>query len=164
MVTLFCVLYSNSENFPTRKSHQSYKNLKVYAKVLERSGESDFYLIQIEIVNTGDSIVSFWELTSSYKLIFAFSAVGIFFINEDERLYFEKKISNIPAVNAVYKKVSILPHQKIIIKTQFYIYNKEKFLKTKNNLRVCFIYNDANLHFMEDMKQIICEDSIVYKW
>jgi hypothetical protein len=161
---LFCIFDLYAENHLNGKSNPNYKNLKVYAKVLERSGESDFYLIQIDIVNTGDSTVSFWETTSNYVWIFGFSAFGVVFINQNQRLNIEKKITDSQGQKAVQIKVKIIPHSKYTIKTQFYIFNKEKFLKTKNNFRVVFIYNDADLQLMEDMKQIICEDSIVYKW
>jgi hypothetical protein len=164
IIILFLVFYSKAENISDRHANPNYKNLKVFAKVLERFDESNFYLLQIDILNTGSSTVYFWESTSVYGWIFAFSAVGILFINENERLYFEKKIPNIPAIHEIYKKVSIASQQKYTIKTQFYIYNKEKFLRTNNNFRVIFNFNDANLAFMEDIKQIICEDSIVYKW
>ena len=121
-------------------------------------------MIQIDIVNTGNSTISFLEKASSYCWTFAFSAAGILFINENERLYFEKKIPDIPSIREVEKKIRILPHQKYTIKTQVFIKDRERFLKTNNNLRVIFMFNDANLQFMEDMKQIICKDSIEYSW
>lgn len=163
LFTLFCIFTSNAEGYPTRKSKQKYKDLKVYAKVLERYGESDFYSIQIDIVNTGSSTISFLEKSSSYGWTYAFSAAGILFVNENERLYFEKKIPNIPAITEVEKKISILSHQKHTIKTLFLIKNRERFLKTNNNLRVIFIFSDANLLLMEDMIQIP-SDTINYKW
>jgi hypothetical protein len=161
---LLYVLYLNAENISNRHANPSYKNIKVFTKVLGRSGDSDFYSLQIDIMNTGDSTISFWETPSSYDWIFAFSAVGILVINENERLYFEKKTPNISTINEIRKKVSISPHQMYTIKTLLYIKNRVRFLKTINNLRLIFIFNDANLQFMEDIKQIICEDSIVYKW
>jgi len=164
LMTLLYVFYLNAEDISNRHANPNYKSLKVFTKVLERSGESDFYLLQIDIVNIGDSIVSFWEKKSSYSWTFAFTAAGILFINENDRLYFEKKISNIPAISEVYKKVSILPHQKYTIKTLLFIKDRVRFLKTNKNLRVIFIFNDAKLQFMEDMKQITSEDSLKYKW
>ena len=161
---LFCIFNLYAENSLKGKSNPNYKNLKVYAKILEHYEKSDFYLAQIDIVNTGDSTVSFWETTSNYVWIFGFSAFGVVFINQNQRLNIEKKITDSQGQKAVQIKVEIIPHSKYTIKTQFYIFNKEKFFKTKNNFRVVFIYNDADLQFMEDMKQIICEDSIVYKW
>jgi len=163
LIALHSILFSNAEGFPTRKSKQNSKNLKVYAKVLEHYGKSDFYLAQIDIVNLGDSTVSFWETTSCYDGIFAFSSAGILFINENDRLYFEKKIPEIPAIHQINKKVNILPHQKYTIKTQFYIKNRKRFLETNNDLRVIFLLNDANLEFMEDIKQIP-SDTINYNW
>jgi hypothetical protein len=164
LISLLCVIYSTAENRPTGKSNPNYKNLKVYAKVLERSGSSDFYSIQIDIVNIGKSTVSFLEEASSYSWTFAFSASGVIFVNETVRMYLEKKIPNIPTVTEVEKKINILPHQKYTIKTQFFIKDRVRFLKTNNNLRVIFLYNDANLQLMTDVKKIVCQDSIVYKW
>jgi len=169
VIFLFVLFFSfnlNAEGHRSkRRANHNYNNLKVYAKVLDRFGKSDFYLIQIDIVNSGNSTVSFWETTSCYDKIFAFSAAGILFINENDRLYFEKKIPDIPAVYEVNKKVSILPHQKYTIKTQFYIKNRENFLKTNNNLRVFFHFFDANLQLMEDvMFPKVTSDTIDYKW
>jgi len=164
LTTLFLVFYTNAENISNSHANPNYKNLKVFAKVLERSGVSDFYLLQIDIVNRGDSTIFFWERPSCYDWNFAFSATGILFVNENERLYFEKKIPSIPSIIEIRKKVSISPHQMYTIKTQIYIKDRERFLKTNNNLRVIFIFNDASLQFMEDIKQIACEDSIKYNW
>jgi len=163
LFALLSIFTSNAEGFPTRKSKQKYKDLKVYAKVLERDGKSDFYSIQIDIVNTGNSTISFLEESSSYCWTLAFSAAGIIFVNKNERLYFEKKIPNIPTVTEVEKKVSILPHQKYRIKTQFYIRNRKRFLETNQKLRIIFIFSDANLLLHEDMIQIL-SDTIKYKW
>ena len=160
---LLSILHSNAEGYPTRKSKQKYKDLRVYAKVLERYGKTDFYLAQIDIVNTGNSAVSFWETTSGYSSIFAFTATGIIFINDIERQYIEKKRPNVPAINVINKKVNVLPHQKYTIKTQFYIRNRKRFLETNKNLRIIFIFSDANLLLHEDMIQIL-SDSINYKW
>lgn len=163
LFTLLCIFTSNAEGYPTRKSKQKYKDLKVYAKVLERSGKMDFYTIQIDIVNTGNSTISFWEKSSSYCWTFDFSAGGVLFVNKTERLYFEKKIPKIPTIKDIDKKVSILPHQKYTIKTQFFINDRKTFLKTNNDLKVIFIFSDANLLFREDVIKI-SSNTINYKW
>lgn len=164
LVAILCIFNLAGEEISNRHANPNYKNLKVYAKVLESTEKNDFYLIQIDIVNKGDSPVSFWETKSLYNWIFAFSATGILFVNEKERLFFEKKITNIPTISEVREKISILPLQKYTIKTQFFIKDRIRFLKTNNNLRVIFIFNDADLQFMEDMKQITSENSLDYKW
>ena len=167
LFVLICILNINAEGHRSiRRSNPNYKNLKVYVKVLERYGLSDCYLAQIDILNTGNSIVSFRETTYGYTWIFVFTAGGIKFITEDERLYYEKKIADIPPKKGVDKKVRILPHTKYSIKTQFYIRNRELFLKTNKDLRVVFLYNDANLGFGEDVTvpKIISENVIDSKW
>jgi len=133
---------------------------------LEHYGKSDYYLAQIDFVNSGNTPVSFRETTYGYSWIFGFTAGGVRFVNKYERLFFEKKITYIPSTKGVDKKTSISPHAKYIIKTQFYINNKVLFLKTNKNLRVEFHFNDANLGFMEDVTcpRIISENVIDYKW
>ena len=80
--------------------------------------------------------------------------------------YYEKKLTNIPPRKAIDKKVRILPHAKYTIKTQFYIKNRELFLRTNKNLRLEFYFNDANLGFMEDpmCPRVLSENIIDYKW
>jgi len=166
LFALLCIFNLNAEHISNKKSNPKYKNLKVYAKVLKRYGNTNLYLAQIDIVNTGSSSVSFWEETSDYAWIFSFTAAGISFVNKCGRLYYEKKIAKIPLLKSIQRKVDVLPHSKYIIKTQFYINNKERFLKTNRNLRLTFIYNDANLNFMQDdmRPKIISENVIDYKW
>ena len=164
---LFCIFNLNAEGHRSnRRSNPNYKNLEVYVKVLERYGTSECYLAQIDIVNTGNSIVSFRETTYGYTWIFVFTAGGIKFVTEDERLYYEKKIADIPPKKGVDKKVRILSHAKYSIKTQFYIRNRELFLKTNKDLRVVFLYNDANLGFGEDVTvpKIISKNKIDFNW
>jgi len=56
IITLLCVFNSYADVYhPNQKPNPKYKNIKVYAEVLERLGDSDFYLIQIDIENIGDS-------------------------------------------------------------------------------------------------------------
>jgi len=167
LFALFCTLNLSAEGpRSTRKSNPNYKNLKVYVKVLERYGKSDFYLAQIDFVNSGNTPVSFRETTYGYSWIFGFTAGGVRFVNKYERLFFEKKITYIPPTKGSDKITRISPHAKYIIKTQFYINNKVLFLKTNKNLRVEFHFNDANLGFMEDetCPRIISENVIDYKW
>lgn len=159
------ILDSNAENISKRHTNSSYINLEMYAKVLERYDDSNIYLIQIDLLNKGNSTISFLETPFSYGYIFAFTSLGVILINENERLYFEGKIHTIPPiVGANRNEISILPHKTYTIKTYFYIHNKEKFLKTNKNLRLIFNFNDIDLQFMEDIKQIISKDSIYYKW
>jgi len=167
LFALFCTINLSAEGpRSTRKSNPNYKNLKVYVKVLEHYGKSDYYLAQIDIVNTGNSSVFFREPTYGYSWIFVFSAAGVKFINKYERLYYEKKITYIPSVKGGEKKVRISAHASYTIKTEFYINNRELFLRTNKNLRVVFLYNDANLGFMEDESRpkIISENAIDFRW
>jgi len=163
---LLCIFNLNAENPLNGKSNPNYKNLKVYAKVLERCEKSDFYIAKIDIENTGDSAVSFRETTYDYAWIFNFTAYGVFFINEYQRLYYEKKIDHIPELSAVDREVVIFPHTKYTIETMFYIFNRKRFLQTNKNLRLEFHYNDANLGFMVDRMNptITSQDTIDYKW
>lgn len=164
---MFYFLNINAEGHrSTRRANPNYKYLKVYVKVLERYGKSDCYLAQIDILNTGNSSVSFRETTYGYSWIFGFTAGGIQFINKYERLYYEKKITDIPPIKGVDKKVRILAHATYTIKTEFYIRNRELFLRTNKNLRLEFQFNDANLEFMEDetCPYIISENTIYYNW
>jgi hypothetical protein len=149
-----------------RKSNPNYKNLKLYVKVLERYGKSDCYLTQIDIVNIGNSSVSFHEIATEYSLIFGFTAAGIRFVDADEHLYFEKKLIFQPPEKAIDRMVRILPHNKYIIKTQIHIKNRKRFLETNKNLRLEFHFNDANLGFKEDEScpRVISENIINYRW
>jgi len=167
LFALLCFLNINADGHRSnRRSNPNYKNLKVYVKVLERYGKSDCYLAQIDIVNTGNSTVSFRETTYGYTWIFGFTAGGVKFITEDERLYYEKKITYIPPRKGVDKIVRILAHSTYTIKTKFYIRNRDLFLKTNKNLRLEFHFNDSNLGFMEDESRpmVISENTIEYKW
>jgi len=156
-----------AEGYPTyRKSNPNYKNLKVYARVLKRYGKSDCFLAQIDIINLGNSTVTFWETTYDYSLILGFTAGGIRFVNKNDRLFLEKKITYIPPIKAVEKKNKILAHEKITIETNFFINNRKLFLKTNKNLRVEFHFNDANLNFKEDQMgpRVLSENVIDYEW
>jgi len=167
LIVFFCILNLYGEGHRSnRSSNPNYKNLKLYVKVLERYGRSNCYLAQIDIVNSGNTSVSFRETTYGYSWIFGFTAGGVRFVNKYERLFFEKKITYIPPTKGSDKITRISPHAKYIIKTQFYINNKVLFLKTNKNLRVEFHFNDANLGFMEDetCPRIISENVIDYKW
>jgi hypothetical protein len=167
LFTLFCIFNLKAEgHHSNRISSPNYKNLKLYVKVLERYGKSDFYLAQIDIVNTGNSTVTFWEPTYGYSWIFVFSAAGVKFKNQDEHQYTNKKITYLQPIKGVNKKIKIFEHTTYKIKAEFYIHNRELFLKTNKNLRVVFLYNDANLGFMEDENRpkIISENTIDFKW
>jgi len=166
LLTLFCFFNLNAENPFNGKSNPNYKNLKVYAKVLEHYEKSDFYLAQIDIVNTGDSTVSFWETTSNYGWMFDFNAAGVFFVNKNLRLSIEKKINDSQPESVVNNKIEIIPHSKYIIKAQFYIFNRDRFLKSNKNLRLVFHFFDSNFEPMEDdmLPSIISENTIDYTW
>jgi len=167
LFVLFCILDLNAEGHrSTRKSNPNYKNLKLYVKILERYGKSDCYLTQIDIVNTGNSSVSFHENATAYSWIFGFTAAGIRFVHADEHLYFEKKLIFQPPTKVIDRIVRILPHNKYVIRTQIYLQNRKRFLETNKNLRLEFSFNDANLGFMEDESRprIISANIIDYKW
>jgi len=167
LFAMFCIHFLNAEGHRSnRKSNPNYKNLKVYVKVLEHYGKSDCYLAQIDIENTGNSFVAFWENSDSYALLLSFSAGGVCFVNKYSYQYYEKYKSDLPPQKVNLRKVGILPHAKYKIKMPFYIYNKRIFLKSNKNLSVAFLFNDANLNFREDESQpwIISENTINYKW
>ena len=163
LFVLTSIFTTKAEGYPTRKSKQQYKDLKVYAKVLKQFGKSDLYTIKIEIVNTGSTTISFLEESSSYSWTFVFSAGGIHFVNKTERLYLEKKIPKIPTIKNIEKKISILPHQKHSIKTEVFIHDRKVFLNTNNNLKLIFIFCDANLLYREDVIKIP-SNTIIYNW
>jgi len=166
-LVLFFRLNLNAEGPRSdRRANPNYKYLKVYAKVLQPYKTNNAYLAQIEILNTGNSSVSFFEPTSSYVEIFSFTAAGVWFINQNQLLYYEKKIAEVPLQKTTYKKVRILPRGKYVIKTMFYIYNRERFMQTNKNLKLAFYFNDANLQYREDETNpyILSENTIVYKW
>ena len=167
LLVLINIFHLNADGFHSdRRSNPNYKNLIMYVKVLQRYDKSDFYLAQIDFENTGNSTVSFWETISGYNFIFTFCAYGITFLNIDQRQYIEKKMTGSPERLFVNKRTDILPHSKYTIKTQIYIFNRERFLKTNKSLRLEFYFNDANLAFMEDSMcpKIMSEDTIDYKW
>ena len=167
LFALFCTLNLSAEGpRSTRKSNPNYKNLKVYVKVLEHYGKSDYYLAQIDIVNTGKSFVAFWENQDDYSLQLGFAAGGVCFVNKYSYQYYEKYKSDLPPQKVNLRKVGILSHAKYRIKMPFYIYNKKIFLKSNKTLRVTFLFNDANLNYMEDesLPRINSENVIDYKW
>lgn len=163
---LFCIINLNAEHVSERHANPNYKNLKLHVKVLERDGQSDFYKIQIDIINTGNTTVSFWENPSSYGRIFSFYAAGIIFVNEIQRLRIEKNLKAVPEILKFDVKRSIKPKQKYTIITQIYISNRQKFRATNKNLRVCLWFNDADLSFMEDNNcpKIKSDNIIDFKW
>ena len=167
LFALFCTLNLSAEGpRSTRKSNPNYKNLKVYVKVLEHYGKSDYYLAQIDIVNMGKSFIAFWENQDDYSFQLSFAAGGVCFVNKYSYQYYEKYKSDLPPQKVNLRKVGILPHAKYKIKMPFYIYNKRIFLKSNKTLRVTFLFNDANLNYMEDesLPRINSENVIDYKW
>jgi len=167
LFVLFYILDLNAEGHrSTRKSNPNYKNLKLYVKVLERYGKSDCYLTQIDMVNTGNSTISFREIATGYSWIFGFTAAGIRFVDADKHLYFEKKLIFKLPIKAIDRIVRILPHNKYVIKTQIFINNRKRFFETNKNLRLEFHFNDANMGFLEDEScpRIISENILDYKW
>lgn len=149
-----------------RKSNPSYKNLKVYAKVLQRYGKSNYYQIQIDIVNTGDRSLSFWQDIAAPNWSFALYAGEVWFVNKKERECHEKGLTYKLVQNVHYRKIRILPHAKYTTKQELIINNKETFLKSFKTLKLVFYYNDANLRFMEDEShpKIMSENTIKYNW
>ena len=166
VIALLLIFNSNAVYSSEGQSNLNYKNLKVHLKVLEHYRNSDIYLAQIDFDNTGDSAVAFWETTSNYAWIFSFSAYGIIFINQNQRINIENNITDSKSQSAVRIKTNILPHTRYTIKTQLFIFNKDRFIKTNKKLRLEFYYNDANLEFMQDQMcpKIISQDTIDYKW
>lgn len=167
LFALFCICHLNADGFHSdRRSNPNYKNLIMYVKILERYDKSDFYLAQIDFENTGNSTVSFWETTSCYAFMFTFCAYGICFLDKGQRQYIEKKMTGPLEQSFVKIRTDILPHAKYTIKTQIYIFNRDRFLKTNKSLRVEFRFYDANLEIMEDSMSpsIMSEDTIDYKW
>jgi len=166
LITSSLVICAEGGESPKR-ANPNYKKLKVYAHVLQRYGKSNYYQLQIEIVNTGSKSVSFWEDTNTYQYVFMLSAGGIIFVNNREREY---ALKNIPykqkAMLATYRKVSILPHVKYLIKLDICIYNREVFFKSNKNLRLLFHFEDANLAFCEDptKPKILSNNVIKYNW
>jgi len=164
---LFCMFNLSAEGIPSpRKSNPNYKNLKVYAKVLQRYGKSNYYQIQIDIVNTGDKSLSFWQDIAAPNWSFALYAGGVWFVNKHERQCHEKGLTYKHVQNVDYKKIRIIPHAKYTTKQEFLINNKGTFLNSFKTLRLVFYFNDANLRFMEDEShpKIMSENTIEYKW
>ena len=91
LLTGSLVIYAEGGESPQR-ANPNYKKLNLYAHVLERYGKSNYYQLQIEIVNTGSKSVSFWEDTNTYQYVFMLSAGGITFVNNREREYALKNI------------------------------------------------------------------------
>jgi hypothetical protein len=167
LFALFCTLNLNAEGPRSRrKSNPNYKNLKLYVKLLEHYGKSDFYLAQIDIVNSGKNFIAFWENPDDYSQQLSFSAGGVCFVNKSFYQYYEKYKTYLPGQRVNLRKVGILPHARYRIKMPFYIFNKKSFLKSNKNIRVCLLYSDANLNYFEDesLPNIISENTINYKW
>lgn len=166
LLTFACLLNLHAEFTSNRRSNPNYKDLKVYFKVIEHYEKSNFYLAQIEIQNTGKHSVSFWETTSNYARIFGFTAGGIWFVNQNQQVYNENKRNSITLQRSIDRKVRIMPYGKYVIRARFYIRNRKLFLKTNKNLRVVFLFNDANLGFREDATcpKVLSENTITYKW
>ncbi len=166
LLTSSLVIYAEGGE-SSRRANPNYKKLKVYAHVSKHYGKSNYYQLQIEIVNTGSKSVSFWEDTNTYQYVFMLSAGGITFVNNREREY---ALKNIPykqrPMLATYRKVRILPYARYLIELDICIYNREIFSKSNKNLRLLFHFEDANLAFCEDptKPKIQSENIIEYKW
>lgn len=166
LLTSSLVIYAEGGE-SSRRANPNYKKLKVYAHVSKHYGKSNYYQLQIEIVNTGSKSVSFWEDTYTYGQIFRFSTGGIMFVSKPER---KNALKNIPYkdenILAPYKKVRILPHARYLITGDIFIYGREVFLKNSKNLRLLFHFEDANLAFLEDptRPKIMSENIIEYNW
>lgn len=165
LLTFACLLNLHAEFTSNRRSNPNYKDLKVYVKVIKHYKNSNFYLTQIEIQNKGKHSISFWE-TSNYAMIFGFTAGGIEFVSQNQPVINKNKIPDIVIQRSKDRKVRIMPNGKYFIKARFYIHNRKLFLKTNNNLRVIFLFNDANLGFSEDVMspKIISKNIFDYNW
>lgn len=167
VVALFFISSLSAEGLvSTRKSNPNYKYLKVYAKVLQRYGNSSYYQIQIDIVNTGDKSLSFWQDMTTPYWSFSLTAGEVWFIYKKERQCYEKGIKYKPAQLGGLRKIRILPHAKYTTFQEFFIESKETFLKTNKDLRLVFYFNDANFGFMADYDhpKVMSENSIEFNW
>ncbi|MFM2290968.1 MAG: hypothetical protein RIS29_781 [Bacteroidota bacterium] len=158
-VLLIVCAKSQAEGIPRRHSNSNYKYLKLSAKVIER--DSNCYHLQIELRNTGKKALKFWLIPSDYGFNFAFSAAGILIC---EKPFLRTANPSNTQVNCPDILVNLPTQEKYTIQTWCRIISREKFLKTKSNLRLVFIYNDGNLAYGSDSKQIISNDSVVYQW
>src|SRR5665647_338493 len=75
-----------------RRANPDYKYLKLYAKVLKRYGTSNYYQMQLDLINTGPRSVSFWLDIKSYIWTLHFWAGGICFVESRERECYLKGI------------------------------------------------------------------------
>ena len=159
IASIICISTSYADSIYVGKSDPNYKNLKVYAKVLNRIENSNFYLAEIVIENAGGTTLSFWESKSSYVWLFDFTAFGVVFMTQDQ-------LNNPQEQSVDDIKVTISPHTKHVIITQFYVFNRERFLETNGNLKLEFHFFDANLNFNEDQMcpKIVSENKIEFNW
>jgi len=149
-----------------RRANPDYKYLKLYVKVLKRYGTSNYYQMQLDLINTGPRSVSFWLDIKSYIWTLHFWAGGICFVDSRERECYQKGIKYKLYDHEVYKTVRVYPHAIYRFNADFIIYDREYFLNNnKKNLQLTFLYNDANLGWCEDpTSPKIHSNIITYDW
>jgi hypothetical protein len=159
-------LVSHAEGHESkRRSNPNYKNLKIYAKVLQRYGKSNYYQMQIDIVNTGNKSVSFWLDVNSYKWSFRFWAGSISFVESREVECYIRGEKYKLYDHETYKTIRVYPHARYTFKADFVIFDRENFLNSNKNLKLIFLYNDANLYWKEDPTRPKIESNIItYDW
>lgn len=167
VILLTCSLVINAEGGESsRRADPNYKKLKVYAHVSQHYGKSDYYQLKIEIINTGDRSISFWQDTNSYQYVFRLSAGGVQLVNDRDRCFFKGMPYKNVTTFATYRKIRILPHASFIQQLDLRVCDREIFLKSNKNLRLLFHFEDANLAFCEDptKPKILSENIIEYNW
>lgn len=163
LINIF-ILHAEGSESP-RRSDPSYKNLKIQAKVIQRYAKSNYYQMQVDIVNTGNKSVSFWEDVNIHIWTFRLWAGGVGLVSKRECECFEKRILYKPYEDEVLRKVRIFPHQKYRLYLYFQIGDREVFLNSNKNLRLIFHFYDANLNWKEDPTRPKIESNILaYKW
>ena len=148
-----------------RRANPDYKYLKLYAKVLKRYGTSNYYQMQLDLINTGPRSVSFWLDIKSYIWTLRFRAGGIRFVDSRERECYQKGIKYKLYDHEVYKSVRVYAHARYRFNADFIIFNSDFFKDTNKYLLLTFSYNDANLGWREDpTSPKIHSNIITYDW
>jgi hypothetical protein len=148
-----------------RRANPDYKYLKLYAKVLKRYGTSNYYQMQLDLTNTGPRSVSFWLDVDSYNWTLLFRAGGICFVESGERECYLKGIKYKSSTHQEYKTIRVYSHARYRFNADFIIYDRDYFKSINKNLRLIFLYNDANLGWREDpTRPKIESNNITYDW
>ena len=166
MLLVFGLSYAEAPE-SKRRANPDYKYLKLYAKVLKQYGKSNYYQMQLDLINTGPRSVSFWLDVKSYIWTLRFEAVSIRFVDSRERECYLKGIKYKLYDHEIYKTIRVYPHAKYTFKADFRIYDRKNFIdiSSNKNLKLIFLYNDANLYWNEDPTRPKIESSIItYDW